>query len=652
MPSKDTILCIDIGGGSIRAAEFSAAVEDMTLESFAVSEYSSGTSATDSGEESYEPMLLALKELIETNDFSATEVYVAVSGNDVYIPFVKVPSLTRDPEKIKEIIAFEASQRIPYPINEVAWDYQLITDQEAIGEAAEIDAMLVSVKNSFVSAITEQIESLGKKVKIIECSPTATYNCGRANGVGDTQCEMILNIGAKCSTLIFLDGTRFFMRSIPTAGNTITQQIAKEFNVSFDDAEDIKRRHGFVALGGAYEEPESETAATVSKIVRNVMTRLHGEINRSINVYRASQHGRKPEKLYLTGGGSIMAFTPRFFVEKLRMPVDYFNPFKVVAVSPSVDQATLTDIAHLFSEVIGLSIRHIRTTPIEISLIPESILKQRALFKKTPFFYATAAALVAYLGISCWTLYIQAQEIQTKSNEFKKRLESRKATASRVESNNSELQKQISDYDASGAIVSARDNFLVFFNHLQDAVPENVWLTEISFSAKPLFTQATDSTSSSRPQGGGYSSGGGGMRPYGGGSPGRYMPRPGADPADDSETYISGDGMGAAVPVDDLVWLNVKGCVFMEQPLPPGYSMDNKALDCFMDFLDKLRRPEKTTGFKFLQSKGADSESYNPEKYNGPVNVTSFTSSIKLDVPLNKVKLKEKSISTEEAVSE
>ena len=631
----DTILCIDVGGGSIKAAEYSAGVEEMTLESFAFCEYT-----TENDDTTFEPMLAALREVISANNFNAEDVYVSVSGNDVYFPFVKVPSLTRDPQKIKEIIAYEASQRIPYPISEVVWDYQIIDAMPGEDAGGEIDAMLVSAKNDFVTVLTQGIEALGKKVRNIECAPTAIFNCGRANGVGDTQCEMILNIGARCSTLIFLDGNRFFMRPIPTGGNTITQQIAKEFNMSFADAEEIKRRHGFVALGGAYEEPESDVAATVSKIVRNVMTRLHGEINRSINVYRATQHGRKPEKLYLTGGSSIMAFTPRFFVEKLRIPVDYFNPFQVVGVGAAVNRDTLSEAAHLFSEVIGLSLRHIRSTPIEISLIPDSILKQRAIARKTPFFYASAVALLAYLGISCWTLYVQANDIKAKSDSYQERLSARRAVAERVRKTESDLNKEIADFATAGSMIGYRDNFIVFFNHLQSSLPENMWITEVSLGSKADYV-----VDAAAPKAAGNS-----LAPRG---YGRRSPM-GPVRADDGDETLP--MAGAAQQNADLAYLNIKGCIIInESSANEAYSKENIALDCFSRFTDNLRKPDALTGVEFFP---ADKDvTYIPlelgvgEKV---MNISAFSASIKLSEPLNKLKIKEKSEKklTEQAVAE
>ena len=91
---------------------------------------------------------------------------------------------------------------------------------------------------------------------------------------------------------------------------------------------------GCFAFGGAYEGPQSETVDKVSKSVRSMMTRLHQELNRSINFYRSQMGGNKPELLLLTGGSSVIPYTDTFLREKLRIETDYFNPFNNVASGP------------------------------------------------------------------------------------------------------------------------------------------------------------------------------------------------------------------------------------------------------------------------------------------------------------------------------
>ena len=507
MAGQERILCIDIGADSIKMSEFSCTSENIEMESFVYSEYTNDSDEATA----QEAMIYALKEMLANNDFKAKKAFVAITGQDALIPFIKIPAMTTDPEKIRELVTYEAESRIPYPLNEVAWDYQLIDDMDG---GDEIDAMLVSVKNEEVLAIRDALTEAGKKIVSIEVSPTALYNSARANGIGDSQCEMILNIGGKSSTLIFLDGPRFFIRTIPVAGNTITQQIAKEFNMSFADADEIKRRHGFVALGGAYEEPESDVAATVSKIIRNVMTRLHGEINRSINVYRASQHGRKPEKMYLAGGSSVMAFTPRFFVEKLRIPVDYFNAFQVINLSPDVNQEMLQEQAHLCGETIGLAMRSFRSTPVEIALVPESVKRQARMRQKLPYIYASAAVVLVYLLISLWSLGQQVDDLQIKENRMEQKLTEKQAVKRSVEAAKRSQKASAAKHDyISDRLLKQRNHFLTALDVIQkgyvseyfteaannnETLNEQLWFTNVVYSGKPEFSLKEKEKRSSR----------------------------------------------------------------------------------------------------------------------------------------------------------
>ncbi|MHB9138989.1 MAG: pilus assembly protein PilM, partial [Victivallaceae bacterium] len=326
---KNTVLTIDIGGDSLKMAEFSfPSGGGMTLEKFAFAEYD-----TDQKDADFADLFsVVYNRLLVENNFVSTGLRIAISGQLAFTRLSKLPPLGEDKGRIEQIVEYEAKQTVPYPMNEVIWDYQLVkhtikseapagqepeinpetgepvAPKEPEADIDEMEALFVAVKSDLVSELAEIIQESGKDILSIEIAPTAFFNAARANQIGVTQCDMILNIGGRCSSLVFADQGRVFARTIPIAGHSVTQQISKEFNISFSDAEELKRRHGFVALGGAYEEPDSEVAATISKIARNVMTRLHGEINRSINVWRSQYGGNKPAHLYLGGGSSLMAY--------------------------------------------------------------------------------------------------------------------------------------------------------------------------------------------------------------------------------------------------------------------------------------------------------------------------------------------------------
>ncbi len=487
MAKNDSILAIDIGGNSLKMAEFSYPDDGtIVLERFAYAEYDQELVEKEGMKEAFSVLY---HRLIDVKNFSAKHVRLSLSGQSAFIRLAKLPPIGDKESQVHHIVEYEARQTVPFPMDEVIWDYQLLRhdknvedseEEEEISDgSSDMEAIFIVIKSDFVEELAAVIEASGREIVSIEVAPTACFNAGRANGIGINESEMILNIGGACSTLIFSDSGRIFVRNIPIAGNAVTQQIAKEFKISFSDAEELKRRHGFVALGGAYEEPDSEVAATVSKIVRNVMTRLHGEINRSVNVYRSQHEGTKPKKMYLSGGSSIMEFTQRFFHEKMRIPVEYFNAFSVTKVADEVDKVELNDLAHMFIEIIGLSLRQVTECPIEVSLFPEAIKRAREIKAKKPYFYACCASLLLCLGITLWGVEGRLTYDEKRVKVAGKEVKSTQAMVNNVSRAVGKLNLQKSQYDDALAIVNMRKRWIQLLQELQKVVPDRVWLTSI-----------------------------------------------------------------------------------------------------------------------------------------------------------------------------
>ncbi len=473
MAKQEKILAIDIGADSLKVAEFSyPPAGGMILEKFAFTEYG--------GDLKEEELAGALKAAIITTikekGFNSEKVYLSISGQSAFIRFVSLPPIGDKEDRVRQVVEYEAKQNVPFPIEQVVWDYQLIGSAEG---DTEINVMFVVIKDSVIEEITNVIEELGKEIMLVDVAPAACYNAARANEIGGEECVMLLNIGSRCASLVFVDSGRFFVRPIAVAGHAITQQISKEFGIPFKDAEELKRKHGFVALGGAYEEPDSEVAATISKIVRNVMTRLHGEINRSINVYRSQQKGNKPNKLYLAGGSSVMAFTPRFFTEKLKIPSDFFNPFQVVSLSPNINREELAEVAHMFSEVIGLGLRHATVCPIEISLVPQKLRKLQEIRHKAPYFLMSAASLVLCLALTFAALINQEKIDKMKSELSTKEVAKTDNMKNEVKIAYGKLETAKADYNFAAKILQERCKVIGIFEEIQRLLPENMWLTSV-----------------------------------------------------------------------------------------------------------------------------------------------------------------------------
>lgn len=477
MTKQEQSLAIDIGSTGVRITEFEYSLSGaVILQSFSIVEFTEQLTESNRTD----VIAAALREAYETGSFTTKKASICVSGQAAFMRFVNLPPVSEEEARIKQIVEYEARQNVPFPMDEVIWDYQLLS-----GAEEDLEVMFVVIKHDIVESVTEAVIRSGLRPQLVDFAPSALYNVSRANHIGDSGCSMVLNIGGRCSTLLFLDGQRFFARTIPIGGFSITQQVAKEFGISNEEAETLKRRHGFVALGGAYEEPESEVAATISKIVRNVMTRLHGEVNRSISVYRTQQKGNKPSHLFLSGGSSTMPFTENFFSEKLRMEVSYLNPFKVVTMGESMNLKQLETVAHVLPETVGVGLRGSLECPVEISLVPESIKKQESFSSRKPFIIGSCciwfAILSVFILVKSRTVSLNLRTITQK----KVNVERLNKIKTKIEALHGKQKKTLEKYNSVKELIEQRYSWSHLLNSLQAAKPQDVWLASINRLGAP-----------------------------------------------------------------------------------------------------------------------------------------------------------------------
>jgi type IV pilus assembly protein PilM len=394
MLNTKSFLAVDFGAGSLKLAEFEInEVGGLRLKQYGLK----SLGAEGSQETAREAVVLkALQEMVAEKGIKAKTVNVCAPGFHVFSKFVKLPPV--DAGKVTQIIQYEAQQNVPFPLEEVVWDYQILGSTAG----GELEVLLVAIKADIVEGLFRVTEAAGLSLQLCDVSPAALCNAFRFN-YGDLEdCTMLLDIGAKTSNLLFFEKGKVFSRSINLGANSITQDFANESKKKFDAAEKIKIAEGFVSLGGAYEEPENQDQAAISKIARQFMTRLHIQVNQTMQFYRGQQGGSSPARLFLSGGASIMPYTAQFFAEKLNVPVEYFNPLRNVQIDPGINLEELARVAHSLGEVVGLGLRNLAHCPVELNLMPESTLKWQSFNQKKPYLIATAfsiAAVIAAIGL-------------------------------------------------------------------------------------------------------------------------------------------------------------------------------------------------------------------------------------------------------------
>jgi type IV pilus assembly protein PilM len=472
MAAATRIISLNLGSQSIELAEFHARPPDgLTLSGYHFREVLDDPT----GEGMQRPQIIAaLREMLDELQIKSGNVNYAIAEQSVFARFVKLPAI--EEEKLERIISFEAQQNVPFPIDEVVWDYQLIGG----GAQEQIQVVLVAIKAELLDEINSAVEETGLRTSIVDVATMALYNAFLYNYSGLTGCSLLVDIGARTTNLVFIEPGKIFSRSVPIGGSSVTAAIAKEFNESFTAAEFRKKRDGFVSLGGACPEPIDVDVARVSKITRGAMTRLHGELMRSISHYRVQQCGNPPERVFLSGGTASTPCIREFFHEKLQLPIEFFNPLRNVAVASSAPIDEITRLAHLLGEPVGLALRTARNCPMELNLRPAKVVRRQELEKRRPsFIVAAACCILALVGSGAY--YLRAAHVIRRSmDQLQQKIDMMRPAEAQLD----ELRKQTNSLDGIAtpliAAIVDRSFWLEILEDLNVRLPkEDIWITEL-----------------------------------------------------------------------------------------------------------------------------------------------------------------------------
>jgi type IV pilus assembly protein PilM len=475
MADQQSIIALNIGSQRISMGVFAPTKKGLILKKYAAT----SILADPATEAARIPQVqLAIKELAKGLKVDKQKTAYALSGQSVFVRFVKLPPL--EAENMDELVRFEAQQNVPFPIDEVVWDWEKL-DTDGI----ENEVVLVAIKADSLNDLNSVVADTGLGTRLVDSAPTALYNAFRYNYPGLEESVLLLDIGAKTSNLIYADGKKFFTRSVSIGGANLTSAIAKEYNVSFAEAENSKLTSGLVTLGGGHAGQLDEATAALGTVVRNALTRLTAEIQRTNTLFRSQQGGNAPQKVLLAGGTANLPYLREFLEEKLSLPVETFNPLQRISVGKGIDVDTIGQEAHQLGELVGLGLHASDKAIIAIDLVPDAVQAQRDITRRKPALI-TAAALFL-VGLGAWTgfktksvsdgnahlakLDQEAQTIQQSATKIKKLLKNEKETVDLI--------------NAYAAAENGRLSFVQTWNDVSKAfVSENVWLTDFEYRTK------------------------------------------------------------------------------------------------------------------------------------------------------------------------
>ena len=340
--SSKQLVGLDIGSSSIKAVELKASKTGYELLSFGMEPLAPDT-VVDGAIMDAPQVANAIGKIFDAQHIKTKNVATSVSGHSVIVKRVPLPLMSED--ELYDRIPAEASQHIPFDIADVNLSYQLLESMDS-----QMDVLLVAVKKDKILNHTNVLAQAGKTPIVVDIDAFALQNCFEVNYEPDAgQTVALLNIGASVMNInIVRGGIPLFTRDVSVGGNQYTDALQKELDLSFEDAEKLKR--------GA--QLASVTDEQKQQILRSVSDILTLEIQKTFDFFRATASGENIQRIMVAGGTARVPGLVDLLREEFAMPVEELNPFRKVLINPgkhSEDQ--IRELAPRLVVAVGLALR-------------------------------------------------------------------------------------------------------------------------------------------------------------------------------------------------------------------------------------------------------------------------------------------------------
>jgi type IV pilus assembly protein PilM len=338
---------LDIGSSAVKAVELKPAGKGYKVTAFGA-EPIPPDSIVDGAIIDSAAVADAIRRLFEANKIQTKEVCASLSGNAVIVKKITLPVMT-DAE-LAESIYWEAEQYIPFDIQDVNLDYQILDPGDAANGKATMEVLLVAAKKEKIADYTGVIAQAGRTAVVVDVDAFALQNAYEVNyGIEPGQVVVLLNAGASATNINILQGDQsVFTRDISIGGNAYTEALQKELNLPFEEADQLKR--GQPVDGVTFEDARPVLRA----VSENVML----EIQKTFDFFKATAASDRIDRIVVSGGAAKEEGFLEMLPDRFETPVELFDPFKAVAFDAKrfrVDE--VQDIAPTVAVAVGLALR-------------------------------------------------------------------------------------------------------------------------------------------------------------------------------------------------------------------------------------------------------------------------------------------------------
>ncbi|MBN1594524.1 type IV pilus assembly protein PilM, partial [candidate division FCPU426 bacterium] len=356
------IIGLDIGSHTIKIVQLQKKGGRHRLQSLALVEIP--TEIQEEVDVTLRNEMLAdlIKRTLKENNIRCKHVASSIAGDSVIVRYVKLPTMSED--ELKNVISMEAEQYIPLAMDQVVLDFAILGEVAEEG-AQKIEVLLVAVKEEIIDLHVQLLQLAGLNPVAIDVDTFALQNAFELNyGLNTGETISLINIGAKLTTINILeDGVTHLTRDVAVAGNNFTREIQREFDVTFGEAEELKRSEGKVLVETEdimqMSIPKGEDKSTrIGEAIAPVLNKLVAEIQRSFDYYESTIRKKSISRIILSGGTARLKNLDKYLTDKFDVGVEFNDPFREIAIPEKhFDHEFVEAEAQKFNIGVGLALR-------------------------------------------------------------------------------------------------------------------------------------------------------------------------------------------------------------------------------------------------------------------------------------------------------
>jgi len=345
--SSKAVVGLDIGSSAVKAVELKASGKGFKVTAFAI-EPVPPDSIVDGAIIDGTAVADAIRRLFENKAFKTKEVAASLSGNAVIVKKISLPVMTE--AELAESIYWEAEQYIPFDIQDVNLDYQILDAGRGPDSKGTMDVLLVAAKKEKIADYMGVITQAGRTAVVVDVDAFALQNAYETNyGLEPKSVVVLLNAGASAININILAGEQsVFTRDISSGGNAYTEAVQKELNLPFESAELLKK--GEAVDGVSFDE----VRPVLHAMTENVLL----EIQKTFDFFKATASSDRIDRIILSGGASRVDGFAQALEERFGAAVEAFDPFRKIAFEAK--RLGITDpasIAPTAAVAVGLALR-------------------------------------------------------------------------------------------------------------------------------------------------------------------------------------------------------------------------------------------------------------------------------------------------------